>query len=354
VKFGVQDLARFLRRPDPRIEAVLCYGPDAGLARERALLLSQAAVPDRADPFRLAELSPAALLSDPALLFDEARQWSLLGGKRVLSVRDAGDALAPLLKRLFAASEKEGGEAERVAFITVEAGELGPRSALRRAFEESRTGAAIACYPDTERDLSALVRETASAHRLRLSRDAEAYLVAHLGGDRLLSRSELEKLALYAGEGGAIGLDDARAVVGDSAAVSLDDAVLAAAEGDARGLQRALARVLEEGESPVSVLRALLRHLLRLHAFLAEIAAGKSPEAALRAARPPIFFKHMENWKRQLGLWSEPRLREALAALDRAELLMKSTGFPAATLLREAMLATARRARPAADDRPSA
>jgi DNA polymerase III subunit delta len=345
VKFGPADLASFLRRRDPRVAAALCYGPDAGLARERALLLGRAVVPDAGDPFRSAELSPAALLAEPALLFDEARQWSLMGGRRLLFVREAGDPLAPFFKRLFAETPQE--VLERLNFIIVEAGELGPRSALRRLFEESRWGAAIPCYADSERDLLSLVREILGTHRVRLSRDAEAYLVAHLGADRLLTRSELEKLAVFAGEGGAIGLDEARAVVGDSAALSLDDAVLAAAEGDAKGLLRALARVLEEGESPVSVLRALLRHLLRLHALFAEIASGRSPEAALRALRPPIFYKHRESWKRQLALWSEGRLREALAELDRAELLMKSTGFPAETLLRDAMLKAAQSARPA-------
>ncbi len=340
MKFGPADLGSFLRRPDPAIAAALCYGPDAGLARERALLLARAVVPDLGDPFRSAELSPAAVLADPALLFDEARQWSLTGGRRVISLRGAGDPLASLLKDLLAQAEG------CVAFIVVEAGELSPRSALRRLFEESRSGAAIPCYPDSERDLLSLVRETLGAHAIRLSRDAQAYLLAHLGGDRLLTRCELEKLALYAGEGGAIALDEARAVVGDSAALSLDDAVLAAAEGDASGLQRALARVLEEGESPVSVLRALLRHFSRLHALFAEIASGKPAEAALRAARPLIFYKHMESWKRQLALWSEPRLREALAALDRAEFLMKQTGFPAESLLRDALLNAAQKARP--------
>ncbi len=74
------------------------------------------------------------------------------------------------------------------------------------------------------------------------------FLAAHLGGDRLLTRSELDKLTLYAGDGGHIELDDARAVIADSAALSLDDVLLAAAEGDAAALDRALARVFQEGE----------------------------------------------------------------------------------------------------------
>src|SRR5207244_5712052 len=101
------------------------------------------------------------------------------------------------------------------------------------------------------RDLAAVIRESFAARHVTASRDAADFLVQHLGGDRLLTRAELDKLALYAGEGGRIELDDARAVIADSAALSLDDAVLAAAEGDLAALDRALARVFQEGESPV-------------------------------------------------------------------------------------------------------
>ena len=155
-----------------------------------------------------------------------------------------------------------------------------------------------------------MIRETCAAHRIAISRDAVDFLVDHLGGDRLLTRAELEKLTLYAGDGGRVEFDDARAVIADSAALSLDDALLAAAEGDASALDRALARVFQEGESPVTVIRALLRHLQRLHLLASRIAAGASIEEAMRAARPPIFFKEQDSYRRQLRRWSEERLRK--------------------------------------------
>ena len=191
------------------------------------------------------------------------------------------------------------------ALVVVEAGDLPGRSALRRVFDEAPGAAAIGCYPDSARDLAAVIRETCAAHRVAISRDAVDFLVGHLGGDRLLTRAELEKLTLYAGDGGRIELDDARAVIADSAALSLDDALLAAAEGDAAALDRALARVFQEGELPVTVIRALLRHLQRLHLLAARVAAGASIDEAMRAARPPIFFKEQDSYRRQLRRWSE-------------------------------------------------
>lgn len=328
----------FLRRPDPDTRAVLLYGPDAGLVRERAETVARTICPDLRDPFRVADLAAAAVAGDPARLADEAAQIGLMGGRRVIRVRECGDALAPLFARFLADSVGDG-------LVVAEAGDLPARSALRRVFDDSPRAAAIGCYPDSARDLAAVIRDAFAAHRIGVSRDALDFLLAHLGGDRLLTRAELEKLTLYAGDGGHIELDDARAVIADSAALSLDDALCAAAEGDAAALERALARVFQEGESPVSVVRALLRHLQRLHLLTARIAAGASAEAAIRAARPPIFFKDQDSCRRQLGRWSEARLKRALDGVAEAEFRMKLTGLPAEAICRAAMLAVAREAR---------
>ena len=71
---------------------------------------------------------------------------SLIGGRRVVRVRDAGDALAKLF-----AGFLESRPATRL--VVVEAGEL---PAARRCAESStrrRPAVAIGCYPDTPRDL---------------------------------------------------------------------------------------------------------------------------------------------------------------------------------------------------------
>ena len=244
----------FLRRPDPEIRAVLLYGPDAGLARERADSLARTICADLHDPFRVADLAAAAVIADPARLTDEAAQIGLFGGRRVVRVRDAGDASAPVFTRFLADPVGD-------TLVIAEAGDLPGRSALRRVFDDAPNAAAIGCYPDSARDLALVIREAFAAHRVAASRDATDFLVEHLGDDRLVTRSELEKLTLYAGDGGTIDIDDARAVIADSAALSMNDALLAAAEGNAAALDRALARVFQEGESPVTVIRALLRHL---------------------------------------------------------------------------------------------
>jgi len=327
----------FLKSPDRACRAALLYGPDSGRMRERADILARAICDDPKDAFRVAELSAAALGDDPDLLAAEIGQMTMFGGRRLIRVRDAGDALGNLFLRFFKAKPPGDG------FVLVEAGDLSSRSALRKAFEAASDAVTIPCYADTVRDLQALARDVMAAHKIRIDDDAVSYLAANLGGDRGMSRQELEKLALYAGDGGAVTLDDAALSVGDSAGMELDDAALAAADGDATLLERALDRLFAEGENPVTVLRAAQRHVTRLHLAALRVEQGENAETAVNSLRPKPFFKTADKMKRQVGYWPSRRARAALSLLLDAEIEVKKSGPPPEAVCRDALLRIARR-----------
>ena len=69
---------------------------------------------------------------------------------------------------------------------------------------------------------------------LTIAPDARAALVALLGGDRLASRSEIRKLALYAHGKDRVELADVMAVVADASALALDGVLDAAFAGKTR------------------------------------------------------------------------------------------------------------------------
>jgi DNA polymerase-3 subunit delta len=327
----------FLKAPDPAVRAVLVYGPDSGLVRERVERLMRGVVPDPRDPFRVAELAAGRLKEDPALVGDEAAAIALTGGRRVVVVRDAGDGATEALGLYLSAPRGDG-------LVVVEGGELGPRSSLRKLFEGAEAGAALACYADEGASLAAVVHEELRAAGLSADPDAITFLVDHLGGDRRLTRAEMAKLVLYMGSERRVRLEDAAACVGDSAALSMDDLALAAADGDHATAQRVLDRLLHEGSQPVSLLRALARHFQRLHLAAGLAAQGKSPDQAMAALKPPVIFKAADRFKRQLTRWPPDRLGKALQLLLDAEADCKTTGLPAAEIASRAVMQLARAA----------
>lgn len=139
MKISAGQIERFLRAPDPRMATVLVHGPDDGVVRERVDRLVRAVVDDPGDPFRTTELTVEVLRGEPARLADEARSLCLMGGRRVVRLRQATDQATPACRTLLALDALE-------ALVIIDAGELGPSSSLRRLIEGASNAAAIACY----------------------------------------------------------------------------------------------------------------------------------------------------------------------------------------------------------------
>jgi DNA polymerase-3 subunit delta len=321
MKIAANAADRFAAAPPDGVRAVLVYGPDSGLVRERAGKLVAAVVDDPSDPFRVVELTGAQIREDAAILSDEAQAMSLVGGRRAVRVREAGDAAAGACESLLQGPPGD-------SLVVIEAGGLGPRSRLRVLFEQAADAAALPCYADEGGALVGLVNEVLGAHGLRPTRDAVAFLCANLGSDRMVSRSELEKLALYAAGQGEVTMEDAAACVGDSTAMTLDDLAFAVGGGDMLRAARLADRAFQEGAASVQVLRAIARHIQRLHLVAGQAAAGKPMEAAMKTLRPPVFFKAADAFAAQARLWTPEALDRAIAALNEAELDCKSTGAP--------------------------
>jgi DNA polymerase-3 subunit delta len=326
---------RFVARPDPKIRAVLVYGPDEGLVGERGRALAKTVCDDLGDAFRVVELAGANLKDDSARLADEVQAISLMGGRRVIRVRPAADEAVAALQNALQAPAGD-------ALIVLEAGDLKKTSKLRKLAEEADNAAAIACYGDNGDALDGLIEQTLAQFGLRAEPDAAAWLADNLGGDRGVTRKELEKLALYVGDTSrGVTLDDALAVVGDSAKIGLSDVALAAADGDQKALDRALDRVFAGGNAAVSVLRALSRHLITLHLARAAMQGGADARNAVERFRPPLHFSVKPRVMRQLGVWSAPALGDALALLTEAELQCKTTGMPDTSIVRRAAMRVA-------------
>ena len=201
---------RYVASPPKGLTLALVYGPDAGLVQERAEKLLKSVVPDLTDAFNVADLSESTLLADPARLADEAAAISMMGGRRVVRVRGAGNDLAELLESF--ADDPRGD-----ALVVIEAGDLAKTSALRKIFDAHKTAAAVQCYPDSVRDLGDVVRDALRAEGLSSAPDALEGAVSRLGSDRGVTRREIEKLLLYMHGKKQVTLEDVRAVMGDEA-----------------------------------------------------------------------------------------------------------------------------------------
>jgi DNA polymerase-3 subunit delta len=346
MKIAGGQIEAFLRAPDPTLRAILVFGPDEGLVRERSQRLAKLILDDLSDPFRVVEFTGAQLKDDPARLPDEAAAISFGGGRRVVRIRQAADACEPACKSFLELDTPAD------ALVVLDAGDLNPRSKLRKLFELAKNAACIPCYADDARSLPDIIRQILHGYGLSADRDALSLLVQSLGSDRYVTRGELDKLALYMGDDKAVTEAHVRDAIGDSGAAVVDDVIYAAANGDLLKLEAALSRVLADGTNSVQIVRAAQRHFQRLHLARGDMATGMNADQATKALRPPLMFKLADAFRAQLGLWSEDKLARAFEILTQAETDCKTTGLPADAITGRALMALAQAARSGKGRRP--
>jgi DNA polymerase III subunit delta len=328
----------FVARPDPARPVVLVFGPDAGLVRERAEALIVSAVDDPRDPFSLARLAGDDLAGEPTRLVEEANTIPLFGGRRAVWVKAGSRNFVPAVEALLAAASPD-------CRVVIEAGELKRNAPLRVACERAACAVALPCYADAERDIQRVIDEEMRAAGLAIAPDARAALVPLLGGDRLASRSEVRKLALFARGRERVELDDVIAVVTDASMLALDALIDAAFAGRTAEVETQFNKARTAGTSPGSIIAAGLRQTSALHKARLAIEDGKTVTATLDTMVPPVHFSRKALVEVALKSWTAARLERAIMQFADASFDARRMADLAETIAQRVLLSLAVTAR---------
>lgn len=326
-----RDIESFLARPDLKQGYILVYGPDTGLVSENAARLVAHYAGTPPDPESIVSLQMSELDADAQRLGVEARTPSLFGSGKVIRIRNAGNKLAATLAELL--------DEQAPAVFVVEGGDLKPSDGLRKLAEQRRDSRALPCYADSGQAIDALIRTTFSQARITTEPDLVPMLRDMLGNDRQVTRRELEKLVLFAGDGGTLSREDVLTLCGDNAALAIDAVVDAIGTGHARKFDEALTRAAAAGTDSQRLLIVALQHFSRLRSMRAEIDAGAQVDQVTGRATPRIHFSRKTVFEQQLRLWSDDALAAACARISRAIAESRKTSALAPAIARQAMLA---------------
>ncbi len=332
------EVESWLARPEASRSVVLLYGPDRGMVAERAQKVAGSTGMSFEDPFSVVRLDAADIDQAPGRLLEEARTIPMFSDRRLIWIRNASAASKTLADevRELAADPVPG------ALVLIEAGELRKGTALRTVAEAAEAAISLPCYPDEARDLDLLIDETLQAAGKSIGLEALQALKRNLGGDRLASRGELEKLALYVHDRSSVDLDDVLAVLGDVAGQSLEDAVDAMLDGRTRDFDLGFARLAARGQVANGLLGAALRQFQSLQLLRAAMDEdGRGAASAVASAKPPVFFARRRLVEQALTRWDERALARALASLQAAILQARKQPALADAIARQALLALA-------------
>ncbi|HRK23342.1 MAG TPA: DNA polymerase III subunit delta [Beijerinckiaceae bacterium] len=310
------DLARFMAGGWQTCPVVLVFGPDEGAVREIAGQLVRAAAGADPDPLNCIRLDGETLAQDPARLADEARTFGLFGGRRVVHVRNAARTPAASVTAI-------ADDPVPDTLVILEAVDLKSGAPLRTLAEKHRSIAAIACYADGHRSLQTLIETTLSGHGLSLTRDGRDALMGALGADRLLTRSELDKLTLYALGEKTVDARMVAEIVSDAGRHETSSLIDFAFAGHLATVEPEANRIFATGIHPASLMTQVLSHIMLMRRLRRAVDRGQSLDALLRQAR--LHFSRVPAVEAALRSWNCERLDRALVLASDAVLNSRRT-----------------------------
>ena len=272
----------------------------------------------------LSELSFEAS-DETAEIIGALQTSSLLGGKRLVIVRDAG------------ALKKEQAEA-----ITSYIGSPSPGSVLV-LIAEGRTkldaavrqhGAIVGLDVPKGRKLAAWVRQRATQHRLKLDDRGAWALIDAVGGELQDLDQALSQLMTKQGPGTTVGPAEVRRAfprLADERIYAFTDAV-----GDRKLAEAmtALRRLLDQGDEPLLIFGSLNGHIKRM--LRARRFADAGPQAVGDALGLPGW--RAERLQRQARSYREDELVSAVATLAETDVEMKGGDLPPEAALERAVV----------------
>jgi DNA polymerase III subunit delta len=313
--FGVNALD-WLRAPSREAIRPTCvvFGDDTYLVRESIQAVRRAVLPDESQEAGVSRFPGGA--TPLASVLDEVRTLPFFSRTRLVIVDDADTFVTKYRKELESYAEKP----HESGILLLQTKQW--TSTTRLAKLVAKVGLAIDCSSPKEADLVPWLSQIAQARfDVQLGADQSRLLLELVGPEAGILVSEIEKLAVYAGESRRIERNDILKLVGAGRAETVWKTLDAALAGDGRVALEHLDNLIAAGEDSVGLLAAMSTSLLKVHHAGRLRAARLNVDEACRLAGIPPFA--VEKTRKQHAHLGPSRVDQLPRNLVRADLDIK-------------------------------
>lgn len=312
---------KYLKKPEIAVKGFVIYGSNDGLVNEYIKKLVLTVSKDLYDPFCVVYLNGSDVNAEVSNLFAEYSSQSLMGGRRVIVVKDADNNLTKHIKTLFDDSKSD-------TLVVLASTGLNKKSSLVSLAEDRDDMALIACYEDRDEDIFATARTMFIENGCTINNEALQLLCSRLSNDRKTNLGEIEKLITFMGDKKNISTDDIQNCISDQSSSSSDDVCYFAASGYSEKALRSYKKLVNEGTEPVSIIRSMSYHFNKILTMKALIEKGETIDKAMYKLTPRVIFFRETSFKKQVAIWSKDRLFSVLELLYKCERDCKTTNMP--------------------------
>jgi len=172
---------------NPAIRGVVIYGSNEGMISTLSQQFIKAISPDIYDAFHVSYLDMAAVSADIGALYAEFNAQSLMGGRRVVVIKEATNLLTKPLRELLAASSSD-------SLLVITSSALKTKDSLAVMAKDESNFYGIGCYDDRDKDITTFASKFMAKNGINIDNNAFQLLCSRLSNDRKISANELDKL----------------------------------------------------------------------------------------------------------------------------------------------------------------
>ncbi len=304
---------------DEKISGCLLYGPEPTITRFRFEVIAKKIVNDLADPFLVSQLSSEKIKEDKAILTDEFYSIAMLGGRRLIMIKDCDAHTVQALKILLS-DPQYGRKSDN--FILIQGGDMDKSSALRKLVEESQFLMAIPCYEEDATSLRKSISELFVENDIMVEGEIINLMVKNFGKDRNLIVNEINKIKNYLGDEKKLSLEVFKKITSSNQDENLQDFAVQFASKNYEWCFLRAEKALEVGNESILLVRNLINYFSKLYNAKVSIEnSGKSLDDAVKSAQ--IFYKIEADFRRNLQSLSLKFIAKSLQSFEKLEINLK-------------------------------
>lgn len=304
---------------DEKISGCLLYGPEPTITRFRFEVIAKKIVNDLADPFLVSQLSSEKIKEDKAILADEFYSIAMLGGRRLIMIKDCDANTVQALKILLS-DPQYGRKSDN--FILIQGGDMDKSSALRKLVEESQFLMAIPCYEEDATSLRKSISELFIENDIIVEGEIINLMAKNLGKDRNLIVNEINKIKNYLGDEKKLSLEVFKKITSSNQDENLQDFAVQFASKNYEWCFLRAEKALEVGNESILLVRNLINYFSKLYNAKVSIEnSGKSLDDAVKSAQ--IFYKIEADFRRNLQSLSLKFIAKSLQSFEKLEINLK-------------------------------
>tara|TARA_B100001057_G_C22709533_1_gene895139 strand:- start:54 stop:1043 length:990 start_codon:yes stop_codon:yes gene_type:complete len=207
--------------------------------------------------------------------------------------------------------------------IVVKTNILEKKSKLRNFFEKNSETICTPFYEDNYQSLMIIAQNFFVQNKIKISPQNINFIVEKSRKNRIILRSELDKIKIFCKKKLSIELNDILKLTNSSENYNISELTDQCLAKNTKKTIHILNENISSIEDNILILKSFLYKLKRLKKLKEEIKIKKNSELAISSFKPPIFWKEKDIIKQQLKILSLADIQMFIKKINYLELLIK-------------------------------